>query len=315
MKRFYNFLSLLLLSLVGVTTAVAQDYKRGELYTEVADFEGQPVVLYAPGTSGDHPDGYMNGKNTLSTQITDSCFYVFEAIDGKTVDGEQLYRLKQVSSGLYVKDADGQEEDAFELTASEAEAFEMTVMPFEQISAGEMCSRNSASDEKQDLSEVGFVLCRGEKAAEPFSDTTNEGYIYIGGVDVPFISPYSDTNVWRVYAYENTKGLEKLEAYLEMFCPEGVNPYPAGTQPGYYKQDLVDAAKALYDTANLVVNEELSKSDEEIDVLCAQLKEAFEKLANEGYIDFEEGYFFIADTRANPLYGVWKRVLKLASGN
>ena len=199
MKRFYNFLSLLLLSLVGVTTAVAQDYKRGELYTDVSDFADQPVVLYAPGTSGDHPAGYMNGKNTLSTQITDSCFYVFEAIDGKTVDGEQLYRLKQVSSGLYVKDADGQEEDAFELTASEAEAFEMTVMPFEPISAGEMCSRNSASDEKQDLSEVGFVLCRGEKAAEAFSDT-NEGYIYIGGVDVPFMSPYSDTNVWRVYA-------------------------------------------------------------------------------------------------------------------
>ena len=72
MKRFYNFLSLLLLSLVGVTTAVAQDYKRGELYTDVSDFAGQPVVLYAPGTSGDHPAGYMNGKNTLSTQITDS---------------------------------------------------------------------------------------------------------------------------------------------------------------------------------------------------------------------------------------------------
>lgn len=306
MKRFYNFLSLLLLSLVGVTTAVAQDYKRGELYTEVSDFEGKTVVLYAPGTSGDHPAGYMNGKNTLSTQITDSCFYVFEAIDGKTVDGEQLYRLKQVSSGLYVKDADGQEEDAFELTASEAEAFEMTVMPFDPIDAGDMPTRNSASDQKQDLNEMGFVLCRGEQAAEPFKDDNgnvyNEGYIYIGGVDVPFISPYTDTNVWCVYAYENNKGLEKLEAYLEMYCASGVEPYPAGTQPGYYKQDLVDAAKALFDKANLVYNEELSMSDEEIDVLCAQLKEAFEKLANEGYIDFEEGYFFIADTRANPLY-------------
>lgn len=302
MKRFYNFLSLLLLSLVGVTTAVAQDYKRGELYTELADFEGQTVVLYAPGTSDDHPAGYMNGKNTLSTQITDSCFYVFEAIDGKTVDGEQLYRLKQVSSGLYVKDADGQEEDAFELTASEAEAFEMTVMPFKQISAGEMCSRNSASDEKQDLSEVGFVLCRGEKAEEPFSDTTNEGYIYIGGVDVPFISPYSDTNVWRVYAYEATKGLEKLEAYMEMFCPQGVEPYPAGSQPGYYKQELVDAAKALFDKANLEINaEEPSMSDEEIDVLCAQLKEAFEALAD-ARIPLSNGYFFIRNVSNRFLY-------------
>ena len=303
MKRFYNFLSLLLLSLVGVTTAVAQDYKRGELYTDVSDFAGQPVVLYAPGTSGDHPAGYMNGKNTLSTQITDSCFYVFEAIDGKTVDGEQLYRLKQVSSGLYVKDADGQEEDAFELTASEAEAFEMTVIPYVDITdTGEACGRNTSSSQKQDLSNPGFVLCRGELAAEPFEDANNDGYIYIGGVDVPFISPYTDTNVWCVYAYEATKGLEKLEAYLEMYCASGVEPYPAGTQPGYYKQDLVDAAKALFDTANKVYNEELSMSDEEIDVLCAQLKEAFEKLANEGYIDFEEGYFFIADTRANPLY-------------
>lgn len=301
MKRFYNFLSLLLLSLVGVTTAVAQDYKRGELYTDLADFEGQTVVLYAPGTSGDHPAGYMNGKNTLSTQITDSCFYVFEAIDGKTtVDGEQLYRLKQVSSGLYVKDADGQEEDAFELTASEAEAFEMTVMPFEPISAGDMYTRNSASDEKQDLSEVGFVLCRGEKAAEPFSDT-NDGYIYIGGVDVPFISPYSDTNVWRVYAYENTKGLEKLEAYMAMFCPEGVTPYPAGNDPGYYQADVVEKAEALFRTANQVYNEELSMTDEEIDVLCAQLKEAFEALAD-ARIPLSSGYFFIRNVANRFLY-------------
>ena len=182
----------------------------------------------------------------------------------------------------------------------------MTLMPFDPIDAGDMPTRNSASDQKQDLNEVGFVLCRGKQAAEPFKDDNgnvyNEGYIYIGGVDVPFISPYTDTNVWCVYAYEATKGLEKLEAYLEMYCASGVEPYPAGTQPGYYKQDLVDAAKALFDTANKVYNEELSMSDEEIDVLCAQLKEAFEKLANEGYIDFEEGYFFIADTRANPLY-------------
>ena len=304
MKRFYNLLSLFLLSLVGITSAVAQDYKKGTLLETTDEVVGQQVLLYAPGTSSDHPAGFMNGTNALCEIVSDSCIYVFEAV-GRQVDGYDLYRLKQVGSGKYVKDADGQDEDAFELTDEVSEAFEMTVLPYVDITdSGEACGRNTASSQKQDLSNPGFVLCRGELAAEPFEDANNEGYIYIGSVHSPFISPYSDTNMWEIWTVENTKGLEKLNNYLDMYfpSPDLSFDFPAGNSPGFYQSEVVAEAQVLVDKANDVSNGDITMSDAEIDELCAQLKAAYEKL-QESRIPLGAGYYFIYNVAGRYLYG------------
>ncbi len=304
MKRFYNLLSLFLLSIVGITSAVAQDYKKGTLLETTDEVVGQQVLLYAPGTSSDHPAGFMNGTNVLCEIVSDSCIYVFEAV-GRQVDGYDLYRLKQVSSGKYVKDADGQDEDAFELTDEVSEAFEMTVLPYVDITGtDERCGRNTASSQKQDLSNPGFVLCRGEMAAEAFEDSPNDGYIYIGSVHSPFISPYSDTNMWEIWTVENTKGLEKLNNYLDMYfpSPDLSFDFPAGNSPGYYQSEVVAEAQVLVDKANDVSNGDITMSDAEIDELCAQLKAAYEKL-QESMIPLSEGYYFIYNVNGRYLYG------------
>lgn len=304
MKRFYNLLSLFLLSIVGITSAVAQDYKKGTLLETTDEVVGQQVLLYAPGTSTDHPAGFMNGTNALCEIVSDSCIYVFEAV-GRQVDGYDLYRLKQVGSGKYVKDADGQDEDAFELTDEVSEAFEMTVLPYVDITdSGEACGRNTASSQKQDLSNPGFVLCRGELAAEPFEDANNEGYIYIGSVHSPFISPYSDTNMWEIWTVENTKGLEKLNNYLDMYfpSPDLSFDFPAGNSPGFYQSEVVAEAQVLVDKANDVSNGDITMSDAEIDELCAQLKAAYEKL-QESKIPLSAGYYFIYNVAGRYLYG------------
>lgn len=302
MKRFYKFLSLFLLSLVGITSAVAQDYKKGTLLTTTEQVVSQRVVLWSPGTSDDHPAGFMNGKNVLCEILTDSCIYEFEAV-GTQVDGHDLYRLKQVASGLYVKDADGMDEDAFEYTDKVGEAFEMTVLPFEDVTGADVrCNRTTATDAKQDLSVEGFVLCRGEMAPKPFEDAPNDGYVYIGAVHSPFISPYTDTNVWNIYTVENTRGKEKVDNYLNMYFPGALETdYPKGNAPGYYQAEVVDEVAVLVDKASDVSNGTLTLSDEEIDKLCADLKAGYEKL-QASRIPLAEGYFFIRNVANRYLY-------------
>ena len=309
MKRLYNLLSWFLLSLVGITSAVAQDYKKGTRLETTEDVVGQQVLLYAPGTSSNHPAGFMNGTNVLCETVSDSCIYVFEAV-GRQVDGNDLYRLKQVGSGKYVKDVDGQvdivfEMFDFEMTEEASEAFEMTVIPYVDITGtGEACGRNTSSSQKQDLSNPGFVLCRGELAAKPFEDTNNEGYIYIGSIHVPFFSPYSDTNMWEIWTVENTKGLEKLNNYLDMYFPfpDLSFDFPAGNSPGFYQAEVVAEAQELVDRANDVSNGNITLSDAEIDELCAQLKAAY-KMLQETRNPLSTGYYFIYNVNGRYLYG------------
>ena len=104
MKRFYNFLSLLLLSLVGVT-ASAQSYRAGtEKLASMDEIVGKKVFIQTACNGY-----YMCGTDVSvsSDQLRDDAVYQFEAVEGKTsVDGHPLYVLKQVSTGLYFKDID-----------------------------------------------------------------------------------------------------------------------------------------------------------------------------------------------------------------
>ncbi len=306
MKRFYKLLSLFLLSIVGISNADAQCYTQDTRLETTADIVGQQVLLYAS-TS----DGFMNGTKLMPYIATESCVYEFEAV-GRQVDGYELYRLKQVSSGKYVKDADGQGDmifdmiNAFEMTEEASEAFEMTVIPYVDITAtGEACGRNTSSSQKQDLSNPGFVLCRGELSAKPFNNN-NKGYVYIGSISrKPFISSYTDTNMWEIWTIKNVKGFEKLDNYLMRFFPtpeDILYDFPKGDSPGFYQAEVVDEAQALVDKIIEACNITPAPSDDEIDEFCAQLKAAYEKL-QETRNPLSTGYYFIYNVNGRYLYG------------
>lgn len=300
MKRFYKFLSLFLLSLAGITGAMAQDYEEGDLLTDMSDIVGKNVFLYSPGTSADHPAGYMYGTERLVQQVNNDCVYVFEET-GETVDGEKLYLLKQVSTGLYAMDpdmSDNPDDETYEMTADRSKAFKMTVLPFEDLSGEDvpLTTRTSANDKKQDLSTPGFVLCRDkkyEKEPEP-----GMWYCYIGAVHSPFISCYIDTNVWCIYeAKKVTDGRQLLETYLQTYFPNGVEEtnYPAGTDPGYYDTKVVEQAKAAYDAAN-VASMDPNISEAKARELCEALKAAYDALSAPGaFHPLVDGYYFIVN--------------------
>lgn len=140
MKRFYNyFLSLFLLMAVGISGAMAQAYREGNLLETVEAVTSQDILLNGTGNMGGGQ--YLCGQGYSST-VTKDCRYRLEQVSGQ-VDGLNLYVLKQVSTGLYVKDytlqttnGDDSQEDTSDgpfngkmiaVTADKAEAMQFTV--------------------------------------------------------------------------------------------------------------------------------------------------------------------------------------------
>lgn len=299
MKRFYKFLSLLLLSLTGATTAVAQDYAQGDLITTTEEIVGKQVVLYGTCSATFNP-GYMSGTGKEQT-VTNDCIYEFEAV-GSQAEGYDLYYLKQVSTGKYLADFDefGDDPEPYlEYTADKSQAIELTVLPFDDDvtdtwtteANGKDCSiltRTSFSTANQDAGTQGFVLCRGEKYSEKIDDYYAGNYIYI--VSYMAYAPYPDTNIWRIYNVVESSGLDKLQGYLDKYFENGVDDYPSGTGPGYYEASAVSEAQAVYEEA-YALSTQSGISEEEVESMCEKILAAYEKLQN-SRIPLSDGYYF-----------------------
>ena len=297
MKRFYQFLSLFLLSLVGITQAVAQDYEQGDLLTDMNDIVGKQVLVYCPGgVSWDHPAGFMNGTKTVTSTIGADNIYTFEAVDGTTADGgHQLYILKQVSTGLYYKEplwGSDDDDTPVEMTANANEAFKFASLPFtEYVSDGFKLTadnwRTAATPDKQDLSQEGFVFSRYELP-------TNWEAAYLGSIGTPFWSPYVDTNVWLVYSFSTLSGTEKLSQYLDYYFPSGTDALSHGINPGQYTEEAWKAADDAYKAAwNLLSG---SHTSAEIDAACEALEKAYNAL-QDAIVPLSAGYYMIRDSR------------------
>lgn len=298
MKRFYNLLSFFLLSLVGITNAVAQDYGQGALLETPEQIVGKDVLLYEPGTSSDHPSGYLNGSAKWTNTISDACIYNFIKLEKQSADGHPLYLLQQKSTGKYVKDPakiEGSEGESYvEYTDKKEDAFEMTVLNFVEESEGvDNDPRTAANSGKQDLSEKGFVLCRNEFDID--EETGEQSPVYIAGQWEPSYFPYTDTNVFRIYEFVVLKGADKLMSYVAAFTVDP-NNYTTGTTPGTYKKELVDAADKAYNAANQAL-ESGNVTNEQADKLCADLKKAYNDLMDKGFNALVDGgYYFIRTT-------------------
>lgn len=317
MKRLYSFLSLLLMFFVGATTVSAQEFSKGTLLTTTAEVAAQSrVLVYSPGTSGDHPSGYLCGTSKYLSAPGQDCLFVIEAVGRQSEDGYDLYRLKQNSTGLYFKDLDLHDfwdssdmpgdyftsGDLTDMTADPALAAEFTVLPFTDGTGVAGNTRTSAINAKQDLTEVGFVFTRGQLATVG-EETASAPYQYLGGLGRPFWSKYTDTNVYKIYTVNELKGYDKVIAYLQFYLPGGSSTYPAGTDPGFYDPAAVQVLKDLERESAVFAEEGVS--DEEADQWCARLVAAVE-VVKKSLKTIETGYYFIKDSRETPRY--WRTI-------
>ena len=263
MKRFYSILSLLLLFLAGASNVAAQEFSEGTLLTSIDAVANEArFILKSPGTSGDHPSGYVCGTKQYKQNIDKSCLFTLEVVAGETVDGYQVYLLKQVETGLYFKDFELGENydssdlppfsngDLTEMTDNKAQAMKFTVLPFDDVTSvtGASQSRTSAHNAKQALDQVGFVFTRAQVSDPCAVDESGKQfpYTYLGGLGKPFYSRYVDTNVHQIYTVNEKKGLDKIVAYAMAYFPGSPeSAFPPGVDPGYYPADLVTEAQTI----------------------------------------------------------------------
>ena len=309
MKRFYNyFLSLLLLMVAGVTSAMAQAYQEGTLLETVEDVTSQDILLMS--TGGYHANEYLCGQG-YATSVSKDCVYRFEKVDG-TADGYDLYVLKRVATGEYFADhklgvGEGDTSDhpfddgrLTKLTTDKAQAMKFTVVPGVENSDD---PRASAAGGNQDYSRAGFVLATDHLA----ENGTNVQYL--GHYSEPFYSIWNDTNYWLIFSVFQPTGKDKLLAYTTAYYgTDNADPalnYPAGTTAGYFKAELVNAAHAAWQEAYdiLQVEGSYTLTDEETNVLCDKIENTMTALtAADARFPLTAGRYFINDNRDTKLY-------------
>ena len=304
MKRFYNyFLSLFLLMAVGISGAMAQAYREGNLLETVEAVTSQDILLNGTGNMGGGQ--YLCGQGYSST-VTKDCRYRLEQVSGQ-VDGLNLYVLKQVSTGLYVKDytlqttnGDDSQDDTsdgpfngkmIDVTADKAEAMQFTVSL--AVENGTDPRSKTTQGQAQDLSQPSFVLATKQPSA-------NGKIQFLGHYYSPFLSIYEDTNAWQIHAVDEPQGKEKLQAYMDAYFKNNTDPavtYPAGTYPGACPTELVEAAHAAYTEANAALNaDEFTLTDKQVNDLCNRIESSIEKLKTSTF-PMADGIYFIHDSR------------------
>lgn len=283
---------------------MAQAYREGNLLETVEAVTSQDILLNGTGNMGGGQ--YLCGQGYSST-VTKDCRYRLEQVSGQ-VDGLNLYVLKQVSTGLYVKDYTLQTTDddqtsqydtsdypfggyGIAVTADKAEAMQFTVSL--AVENGTDPRSKTTQGQAQDLSQPSFVLATKQPSA-------NGAIQFLGHYYKPFYAVYEDTNAWQIHAVDEPQGKEKLQAYMDVYFKNNTDPavtYPAGTNPGAYPANLVEAAQAAYTEANTALNaENFTLNNEQVNDLCNRIETAIEKLKT-SINPMVDGVYFIHDSR------------------
>lgn len=283
---------------------MAQAYREGNLLETVEAVTSQDILLNGTGNMGGGQ--YLCGQGYSST-VTKDCRYRLEQVSGQ-VDGLNLYVLKQVSTGLYVKDYTLQTTDddqtsqydtsdypfggyGIAVTADKAEAMQFTVSL--AVENGKDPRSKTTRVQAQDLSQPSFVLATKQPSA-------NGAIQFLGHYYKPFYAVYDDTNAWQIHAVDEPQGKEKLQAYMDVYFKNNTDPavtYPAGTNPGAYPANLVEAAQAAYTEANTALNaENFTLNNEQVNDLCNRIETAVEKLKT-SINPMVDGIYFIHDSR------------------
>ena len=125
MKKYSYFLSLLLFLVAGVANVQAQYYEPGNELDNMDQIVGKKVFVR---TNTQEAETYMCGTKG-ATRVTDDCLMMFEEVEGVKADDHKCYRLKQVSTGKYIKDYNMQgETDSSDNPQDDADPFFATTI-------------------------------------------------------------------------------------------------------------------------------------------------------------------------------------------
>ena len=301
MEKFSYFLSLLLFFVAGVANVQAQYYEPGYELDNMDQIAGKPVFVR---TNTQETDTYMCGTKGTTT-VSDDCLMMFEEADVITFEGHKCYRLKQVSTGKYIKDynmqgetdsGDHPQEDAdpfVAATTNAAEALVFTALLYEE--GTDDVRKKASSWQVQDDRNHGYIFTRAQ-----LRDNGLPTYLgfYSGN---PFLSPWDDTNVWTIWEANEISDLAQiLQGFMGQYFPNGVDEseFPYGDNPGQYNKDAYDNASNVYEGAYQALDDPGLTLD--------QVKEWANKLAAAKAAlvvnPLVAGYYYISDSRSPVFY-------------
>ncbi|MBR4649185.1 MAG: hypothetical protein IKO67_03425 [Bacteroidaceae bacterium] len=145
--------------------------------------------------------------------------------------------------------------------------------------------RNHGGVKKASDLSVGFCYSTGENLY------SSDDYHYLGSWDSAdniWFWQYTDTNQWNVYGVNYISDLQgDLQTLIDLYLEEG--EYVAGTDPGYYEEDVANAYnEAMQEALTISIT---GTTDEEFSTAITNLKTAHAAIQGK-QIPITEGYYY-----------------------
>ena len=318
MKKFLLSLAVLFAGVVS-----AQQYKVGDLCYALDEAEEFLMSTDDMGTKFLTQDSW----NYVTTAPNDSAKVAFEATGEQTDEGFDLYVLKFVATGEYVKDQtlpkgfDGSDvalskKPYIFTTANIEEAAKWTVLPaetrykvdFEEDGYMEnwrvWTGVGTGTDTEEDVAngiqnkmvyDGAFVLMNAHLVKEGNAPTYFEWHSPSGTDETYAMFAEWGSNSWFLWTAEEMSDMEILELFVTQNLPNGVGgAFVKGDCPGQYDPATVEAVEAVYARYEAAY---LGESDEDPAVILADFKEAIKNLKVNV---MREGYYYIQPNRQVP---------------
>lgn len=301
MKKIYSIF-LLFLMMLGINTA----YAGVKLGAEVTDpktlTNGSKIIIRADKVANESNQTFKHFSAladsliyawTTIDQIDPYVAYVLETAEGKTIKGQQAYYLKSDFNGrylTYVYEAgeDGSVSDSgdgsvvveMRLTFTDDKAKATPVVITTQATGGEWMGYKKEAPTTENCMMI---------IAE-FPEHNNDLIAFNCVYDYPLIASYNDWATWwhisvaefEVNYYNDLKALYQKVVDIN---------YIAGTDPGCYSKELVDAFTAAKKDADNLLNSGQTPSEDDCKAAFEKLEASYLALLTNKAVPVTEGYY------------------------
>lgn len=312
MKKMYNFLTMLVLFLMGSTSMMAQEDNRyqvaggstgsGQEWTVDNIETGVDFVLQSGKAALAGNVDFVRGLGK-STFLNDKNLFQLESA-GEDADGEAMYYLKEKISGKYLQN------DAYGFGESKARAWKFRIVQPQVYTAedlnkvGDECPVNNwAVATTAAVGDANHVIFTdATHSASECEDTTvvkkgSVRFLVNGNVGAaPSLGRDFAMNTWMLFPVEKLTGSKYLyDALQELFPNSDPNIYNPGTEPGQISQELYDELMNSYKAAEKLIE----KGNEDHAACVAAYQRCLKALeaARAGAVPIKEGYYFFKSSR------------------
>ena len=274
MKKFNYFLSLLSLLLMAAVSGQVQAQNAYPAWRSVYYADEEPVAFSDIKFDGKTPyalrgiHSSASGAPAASNFLADgkyssdaSCVYVFEPT-GEEADGYPTFYLKNFQNGKYLRYDEATLLNMDESPIGEAESGATVVWVDSKTQAAKMTMLQAQGDNPDDFR--SYCVNKTEDVAAwhansitfVFDKADEDGNYYgLNCGTTPYYASHTDTKAWDVYAVTEGLPYESLAALL-LHVGAVPDAYVAGTTPGYFPQNLVDAYNTAYSKVDELTNTE-----------------------------------------------------------